>query len=88
MVGFLEESEDNLKTGTRASHRCPLMPYTNQVNNETQSVIMNPKFFTAVKLLIASTIGVVGLALLSGIVTVDVEVKYTPQTEQSTSVTL
>jgi hypothetical protein len=49
---------------------------------------MNPKIFTAVKLLIASTIGVVGIALLSGIVTVDVEVKYTPQTEQSTSVTL
>lgn len=47
---------------------------------------MKSKIFTVIKVLIASTIGGIGLAFLSGIVTVDVEVKSTPQTEKSTSV--
>lgn len=49
---------------------------------------MKSKIFTVVKVLIASTIGGIGLAILSGIVTVEVDVKSTPQTEQSASVKL
>jgi hypothetical protein len=51
---------------------------------------MKSKIFTVVKVLIASTIGGIGLAILSGIVTitVDVDVKSTPQPEQSASVKL
>lgn len=49
---------------------------------------MHSKIFTLIKVLIASTIGGISLTILFGIVTitVDVDVKSTPQPEQSTAV--